>query len=176
MERTMQLNDLVDALPSVLGRLGGDPEIDGVAVDSRKVEPGDLFVAVPGVDVDGHDFIAEAVSNGAIAVVGERAPQDLPGLPWGAFAYVRVLDAREAWGWTCAAWQGFPSRKLVLIGITGTDGKTTTVSLTHSILTAAGLEAGMISTVSARIGDKEIDTGLHTTTPDAPDVQSLLAQ
>jgi UDP-N-acetylmuramoyl-L-alanyl-D-glutamate--2,6-diaminopimelate ligase len=172
----MQLDDLVDALPAVLSRLGGDPDVDGIAADSRQVEPGDLFVAVPGVYVDGHQFIAQAVDEGAVAVVGERPPQDLPGLPWGAFAYVRVPDAREAWGWLCAAWHGFPSRNLVLVGVTGTDGKTTTAKLTHSILAAAGIEAGMINTVSARIGAREIDTGLHTTTPDAPDIQALLSQ
>jgi UDP-N-acetylmuramoyl-L-alanyl-D-glutamate--2,6-diaminopimelate ligase len=172
----MQLNDLVDVLPSVLARIGGDSHVDGIAADSRQVEPGDLFVAIPGVNVDGHQFIAQAVDEGAVAIVGEHAPQDLPGVPWGSFAYVRVPDARAAWGWLCAAWHGFPSRQLVLIGVTGTDGKTTTAKLAHSVLSAAGIEAGMINTVAARIGDSEIDTGLHTTTPDPPQVQALLAQ
>jgi UDP-N-acetylmuramoyl-L-alanyl-D-glutamate--2,6-diaminopimelate ligase len=172
----MQLDDLIDLLPSVLARMGGDPDVDGITADSRQVEPGDLFVAIPGVSLDGHQFIAQAVDEGAVAVVGEHAPEDLPPLPWGAFAYVRVPNAREAWGWLCAAWHGFPSRKLVLIGVTGTDGKTTTVKLTQSILTAAGIDAGMINTVAARIGDTDIDTGLHTTTPDPPQIQALLEQ
>ncbi len=76
----------------------------------------------------------------------------------------------------CAAWHVFPARRLVMIGVTGTDGKTTTVNLIHSILTAAGVNAGMISTVNALIGGQAYDTGLHTTTPDAPDVQKYLAQ
>ncbi len=172
----MRLNHLVNVLPTVLGRVGADVEIHGIAVDSRRVRPGDLFVAIPGVNVDGHRFIAQAVAEGAVAVVGERAPQELPDLPWGAFTYVRVPEAREAWGWLCAAWHDFPSRKMILIGVTGTDGKTTTVNLIYAILRAAGLNAGMVSTLNARIGEEEIDTGLHTTTPDPPDVQAYLAR
>jgi UDP-N-acetylmuramoyl-L-alanyl-D-glutamate--2,6-diaminopimelate ligase len=171
-----KLSHLMCELPAILGRVGGDVEIHGIAADSRGIQPGDLFVAVPGVNVDGHHFIAQAVAEGAVAVVGERAPQELPGLPWGAFTYVRVPNAREAWGWLCAAWHDFPSRRMTLIGVTGTDGKTTTVSLIYAILRAAGLSAGMISTVSARIGDEQVDTGLHTTTPDPPDVQRYLAR
>ena len=167
---------LVAALPAVLGRVGGDVEIHGVAADSRRVQPGDLFVAIPGLNVDGHRFIAEAVTEGAVAVVGEQSPQKLPDLPCDTFTYVRVPDAREAWGWLCAAWHDFPSRKMTLIGVTGTDGKTTTVNLIYSILRAAGLNAGMVSTVNARIGEEERDTGLHTTTPDPPDVQHYLAR
>lgn len=160
----------------VLARVGGDVEISGIAADSRRVRPGDLFVAIPGVSVDGHDFIAQAVAEGAVAVVGERAPQELAGLPWGAFTYVRVPDARAALGWLCAAWHDFPSRKMTLIGVTGSEGKTTVVHLVHAILRAAGLNVGMVSTVNARIGEEEIDTGLHTTTPDAPNLQAYLAQ
>jgi UDP-N-acetylmuramoyl-L-alanyl-D-glutamate--2,6-diaminopimelate ligase len=178
----MRLTRLTAALPAVLGRVGGGAEIHGITADSRQVRPGDLFVAVPGVSVDGHRFIAEAVSEGAVAVVGERPPGELPSdrsgrrLPWGTFTYVRVPDAREAWGWLCAAWHDFPSRKMTLVGVTGTDGKTTTVNLIYAILCAAGLSAGMVSTVNARIGEEEIDTGLHTTTPDPPDVQRYLAR
>ena len=145
----MRLAKLAAALPAVLGRVGGGAEIHGIAADSRQVRPGDLFVAVPGVNVDGHRFIAEAVSEGAVAVVGERPPHELDSdssgrrLPWGTFTYVRVPDAREAWGWLCATWHDFPSRKMTLVGVTGTDGKTTTVNLIYAILRAAGLSAGM---------------------------------
>jgi len=172
----MRLNHLIKALPTVLARIGGDVEIHGVVADSRRVRPGDLFVAISGFSVDGHRFIAQAVNEGAVAVVGERPPQELTGLPWGTFAYVRVPNAREAWGWLCAAWHDFPSRKMTLIGVTGTDGKTTTVNLVYAILRAAGLSAGMISTLNARIGDEESDTGLHTTTPDPLDTQRYLAR
>jgi UDP-N-acetylmuramoyl-L-alanyl-D-glutamate--2,6-diaminopimelate ligase len=170
----MRLDDLLDALPAVRERTGGDVEIRRIVVDSRQVQPGDLFIAIPGVHIDGHRFIAEAVSQGAAAVVGERPAPELVGLE--TAAYVRVPNAREAWGWLCAAWRGFPSRKVTLVGVTGTDGKTTTTNLIYHILRAAGFNAGMVSTVNARIGDEESDTGLHTTTPDAPDVQAYLAR
>lgn len=172
----MLLNHLLDALPTVLAQVGSDVEISGIAADSRRVCPGDLFVAIPGLNVDGHAFIAQAIAEGAVAIVGERAPQELPDLPWGAFTYVRVPDARAALGRLCAAWHDFPSRKMTLVGVTGTEGKTTVVNLVYAILRAAGLDAGMVSTVSARIGDEEMDTGLHTTTPDAPDLQTYLAR
>jgi UDP-N-acetylmuramoyl-L-alanyl-D-glutamate--2,6-diaminopimelate ligase len=172
----MRLVRLLDALPTVLGRVGPDVEVSGIQADSRQVRPGDLFVAIPGVSLDGHDFIPQALTEGAVAVVGQRPPQGLPDLPWGSFTYIQVPDAREGWGWLCAAWEGFPSRRITLIGVTGTDGKTTTVSLIHAILQAAGLNAGMVTTVAAYIGGEELDTGLHTTTPDPPDVQRYLAR
>jgi len=172
----MRLKDLAEALPTILSWTGSDAEIGGITADSRRVHPGDLFVAIPGTAVDGHRFIAGAVEEGVVAVVGERPPQELPGVPWGAFTYVRVPDARQAWGWLCAAWHDFPSRKMTLVGVTGTDGKTTTVALIYAILRAARLNAGMVSTVSARIGAQDVDTGLHTTTPDPPDVQQYLAR
>ncbi|MEE8390446.1 MAG: UDP-N-acetylmuramoyl-L-alanyl-D-glutamate--2,6-diaminopimelate ligase [Anaerolineae bacterium] len=180
----MQLTRLITALPTVLSQTDGDVEIHDIAVDSRRARPGDLFVAIPGVSVDGHRFIAEAVEKGAVAVVGERSLQKLPVSPVGTFTYVRVPNAREAWGWLCATWHDFPSRKMTLVGVTGTDGKTTTVHLIYNILHAAGFNTGMVSTVNARIpstgsghrGEEESDTGLHTTTPDPPDVQAYLAR
>ncbi len=172
----MQLNDLVAALPAVTDQIGDNVEIGRIVADSRRVRPGDLFVAIPGVNVDGHRFIPQAVKDGAGAIVGELDPGKLPHLDEDRVAYVRVPDAREAWGWLCAAWHGFPSRKMALVGVTGTDGKTTTVNLIYNILLAAGIKAGMVSTVNARIGEEESETGLHTTTPDPPDVQRYLAR
>ncbi len=179
----MRLSDLVDGLPTVLRRFGKDVEVKGICADSRHVEQGDLFIAIPGVTVDGHIFIGEAVAEGAVAVIGERSPEVLDRRPGGTFSYVRVPDAREAWGWASAGWHGFPSRALTLIGVTGTDGKTTTVSLIHAILQAADIRAGMMSTVKAVLpaaggsgGWEEVDTGLHTTTPDSPEIQRALAK
>ena len=178
----MRLSRLVAALPTVLGQLGGDVDVYGIAADSRQVQPGDIYVAIPGTRVDGHRFIAQAVSRGAVAVVGERSLSEISGdgstidLSADRFTYVRVPDAREAWGWLCTAWHGFPSRQLTLVGVTGTDGKTTTVNIIYAILRAAGLNAGMISTVSAHVGDQEVETGLHTTTPDPPEIQGYLAR
>jgi UDP-N-acetylmuramoyl-L-alanyl-D-glutamate--2,6-diaminopimelate ligase len=147
-----------------------EAEISGVVHDSRMVKGGEVFVAIPGLSHDGHQFIPQAVERGAAAVVGEKAIPDLP------VPYVQVRDSRQALAILSAAFYGHPGRKLRVIGVTGTDGKTTTVNLIHSILEAAGYKAGMISTVNARIGDRVYDTGLHTTTPEAPDVQFYLAE
>ncbi len=146
------------------------PQITGIAIDNRKVQPGDLFVAMQGNAADGHDFIADAVRRGATAVVGER---EIDGL---AVPYIRVENPRRALGYLAAAFYGDPGKKLTVIGVTGTDGKTTTSNLLYQILIAAGLKAGLISTVNAVIGDEVLDTGFHVTTPDAPDVQRYLAR
>jgi UDP-N-acetylmuramoyl-L-alanyl-D-glutamate--2,6-diaminopimelate ligase len=139
-------------------------------MDSRLVRPGDLFVAMKGGSADGHDFIANAISGGAAAVVGEKVLEEL------AVPYIRVEDARQSLSWLAAAFYGYPARKLTVIGVTGTDGKTTTCNLIYKILLAAGIKAGLISTVNAVIGDETLDTGFHVTTPDAPDVQRYLAR
>jgi UDP-N-acetylmuramoyl-L-alanyl-D-glutamate--2,6-diaminopimelate ligase len=171
---TVSLRELLSAVPNVLERPSGDLPVAGITSDSREVKPGWLFVAVPGLTVDGHDFIPRAVEAGAVAVVGEVLREAL-GLPE-RVPYVRVGDARRALGWLHAAWYDFPSHKMILVGVTGTDGKTTTTNLLHAMLQAAGYEAGMISTVNARIGERSHDTGLHTTTPEASDVQRYLAE
>lgn len=150
-----------------------DTEIAAITPDSRQVAPGSLFVAYAGENVDAHRFIPQAVERGATAIVGERErPADLPP----GVAYVRVPDGRVALAQLAAAWHDHPSRKMTVIGVTGTEGKTTTVNLLRAILAAAGLKAGMVSTVNALIGDRSLDTGLHVTTPDAPEIQALLAE
>ena len=90
--------------------------------------------------------------------------------------YIRLENPRQALTWLAAAFYNWPARKLTVIGVTGTDGKTTTSNLIHKILVAAGIQAGMISTVNAVIGDEVLDTGFHVTTPDAHDVQRYLAR
>jgi UDP-N-acetylmuramoyl-L-alanyl-D-glutamate--2,6-diaminopimelate ligase len=167
------LRHLLDALPTRedFGEAAGI-SITQVSADSRQVQPGALFVAYPGVEVDGHAFIPDALRRGAVAVVAEHPPPDpITPRPWAV-----VPSGREALAYLSAAWVGFPTRRLTVVGITGTDGKTTTCNLLHSILTAAGRRAGLISTVNAIIGDRVYDTGLHTTTPDAPDVQRYLTE
>lgn len=138
--------------------------------DSRQAGPGTLFVAIQGTRLDGHQFISEAAHRGAVAAIGEQPLQDL------AIPYWCVKDSRLAWARLAAAWHRFPARKLVMIGVTGTDGKTTTAHLLRWILTQSGLSSGMISSVAARIGNQDLDTGFHVTTPDAMQVQSYLAE
>ena len=147
-----------------------DTLITGLALDSRMIRPGHLFIAVPGRSADGHDYIPDAIRDGAAAVVGE---QQLDGL---SVPYIQVENSRQALTWLAAAFYGNPGRKLTVIGVTGTDGKTTTCNLLYQILLAAGIKAGLISTVNAVIGDEFLDTGFHVTTPDAPDVQRYLAR
>jgi UDP-N-acetylmuramoyl-L-alanyl-D-glutamate--2,6-diaminopimelate ligase len=144
--------------------------VTGLVSDSRQVKPGYVFFAWQGGNQDGHRFIDDAVEQGAVAVVGTR---DLSGL---GVPYVRVEDSRAALAALSAALYGFPARRLTVIGVTGTDGKTTTTNLIHSVLTHSELRAGMISTVNAVIGSETLDTGFHVTTPDAPDVQKYLSQ
>jgi UDP-N-acetylmuramoyl-L-alanyl-D-glutamate--2,6-diaminopimelate ligase len=173
------LSDLLTELPGLLTwplpPVG--IQVTGVSGDSRQVEPGYLFVARAGDSFDGHDFIREAITAGATVIVGERPAAEMS-VP---VAYLRVRDGREALAWLSAAWYGFPARRLTMIGVTGTDGKTTTVNLLYHILRAAGLKVGMISTINAVVpggsdGNEPQSTGLHVTTPDAPEVQRYLAQ
>ncbi len=144
-------------------------EITGIALDSRAVQPGNLFVAMSGGSTDGHRYIPDALVRGAAAVVGSQH------IALTSAPYVQVEDTRVALAYLSAAFYGFPARHLTVIGVTGTDGKTTTSNLIYKILQQAGIRAGMISTVNAIIGDEEIDTGFHVTTPEAPDVQRYLA-
>ena len=170
----MRLSELLAAAPGVLAHPARDAEVSAPVVeDSREVAPGGVFVARVGGSADGHRFIAQAVAAGAAAIVGERRPAEVVA----DVPYAQVADARAALPWLSAAYHGFPARRLVMVGVTGTDGKTTTAHLIYHILRAAGLRAGMISTVKAVLGDKdEADTGLHVTTPPAPHVQAYLAR
>ena len=176
------LSELIAALPKATCFGSSEMLINGITEDSRKVVPGNLFVAYKGVAVDGRDFIMDAMQRGAAAIVIEEDGGVKKGQQWdsqvfptNAVPLITVPSGREALAYLCAAWQGFPTRQMVMIGVTGTDGKTTTVNLIYHILCTADHKAGMISTVNAVIGEDVYDTGLHTTTPDAPDVQRHLA-
>jgi len=164
------LVELIAALPRSSVRGDVDVAIEAITCDSRQVRASNLFVAYRGVAVDGHEYVSQAVARGAVAVVAEK---EMGGLD---IPLITVPDGREALAYLSAAWHGFPARQLTVVGVTGTDGKTTTCNLLHSILAAAGRRAGLVTTVNAVIGDRILDTGLHTTTPDAPDVQRYLAE
>ncbi len=137
--RPIFLTDLLAALPYRVAAPEEDVWVSGIVADSRKVRRGDLFVAIPGVAVDGHRFIPAAVARGASAVVGERPEADFAGL---RVPYVRVRDAREALAYLVAAYYGHPAHRLTMIGVTGTDGKTTTANFIFHILKAAGIPVG----------------------------------
>jgi UDP-N-acetylmuramoyl-L-alanyl-D-glutamate--2,6-diaminopimelate ligase len=175
----MELVDLLQALPRY--RVTGNPEIEvrGVSFDSRDVSPGDVFVAYHGVSVDGHGFVSAALRQGAVAIAGERDISEMRDLVLPAdltVPYVRVPDGREALAWLSAAWYRYPARQLTMMGVTGTDGKTTTVHMIYHILKAAARQVGLISTVNAMVATEALDTGLHTTTPDSLATQRLLAR
>ncbi|MCC6187738.1 MAG: UDP-N-acetylmuramoyl-L-alanyl-D-glutamate--2,6-diaminopimelate ligase [Anaerolineales bacterium] len=173
----MRLSTLLAALPvPPLAALSADPDVASLTADSRQVAPGGLFVAVRGEHFDGHRFIPQALQKGAAVIVAESGAAEAAGAERQSAVFVTVPDTREALAWLAAAWHGRPARQLVMVGVTGTDGKTTTASLIHAILLAAGRRAGLISTVSAIIGDETVDTGFHVTTPEALEVQGYLAR
>ncbi len=167
------LADLLAAVPAyhTMAEFLGEIRVTAITSDSRRVKPGALFVAYPGVWVDGHRYIPDAVARGAVAVLGERPPEEYADLP---VPYVQVPDGREALAWLAAAWYGHPSRELRVVGVTGTDGKTTTTALIAAVLEATGAPVGVISTIGARIGNEWLETGAHVTTPDALDTQHYL--
>ena len=166
------LSTLFRRMPAFAASAIPNVRIRGVSMDSRTVRPGWLFAAIKGESANGYDYIPQAIANGAAAVMGT---QDAPvGL---AVPYLRVEgDIHAAVAYLAAALHDFPARKLRMIGVTGTDGKTTTTSMIYHILRSAGIRVGMISTVSALIGDKALDTGFHVTTPESPDIQNYLAE
>lgn len=143
-------------------------EISSVTADSRQVREGSLFVAVPGVSVDGHDFIEKAVAAGAAAVVCEHLPVRLET----TVTYIKVVSGAVALGYIASEWWGNPSRKLHLVGVTGTNGKTTTATLIYEMARLMGHKAGLLSTVCNYVELTPYPTD-HTT-PDPLTINELL--
>ena len=164
----MELLRLVRA-SGIAADLRGDEVVDvtGLAYDSRAVGTGTLFFCVRGQNSDGHDFAAGAVEAGAAALVVER-PLDL-GVP-----EVRVADARAAMAPLAAAFNGDPTAELQVVGVTGTNGKTTTAFLTRQLLEAAGRRCGLLGTVQSVVGGEVAE--LERTTPEAIDLQAIFAR
>jgi UDP-N-acetylmuramoyl-L-alanyl-D-glutamate--2,6-diaminopimelate ligase len=166
--RPLSASDLMFALrqATVVGTLPA--AVTGIAADSRKVEPGDCFVAVPGFRQDARRFVPEAVQRGATVIVVEGEP--VPDL---AVAQLVVPSARLALARVAAAYYRHPSRMVTLVGITGTNGKTTTSYLVEALLQARGLESGVIGTIQHRFGDQVVPAG--QTTPEALELEAILA-
>ncbi|MCK4852959.1 MAG: UDP-N-acetylmuramoyl-L-alanyl-D-glutamate--2,6-diaminopimelate ligase [Bacteroidales bacterium] len=154
----------------ILNRIGPDnPQIKSLCFDSRQVEEGAIFFAIRGTQTDGHDYIDQAVGSGATTVVCET----IPGQPAEHISYIQVRDAAEALGWGAAAFHGNPSENIKVIGVTGTNGKTTIATLLYQLFTAAGEPAGLISTVRNMVGNKQIPA-THTT-PDTLQINQMLS-
>jgi len=144
--------------------------IEGIHSDSRKIAAGFLFIAVPGTKADGHSFIETAIERGAKAVVCQSLPEN----PTGEVTYIRVKDCTETLGRIASAWNGEPSKKLTLVGVTGTNGKTTIATLLYRMFRKLGYKAGLLSTVCNYINERELPSAF--TTPDAIELNALLAQ
>ncbi len=169
---TMRLLDLV--FPSDSMEISGstDVYIRGLAYDSREVQPGYLFFALPGLHADGHDHIDSAIAAGAIAVVHEKPVDDTqPGV-----TYIRVKDSRASMSPIASRFNGAPSSRIAVIGVTGTEGKSTTVWLIYRLLDLAGKKAGFVSTVEFRDSDRVEANPEHQTTPEATTVHRKLAR
>lgn len=165
----MRLAKLLKCLEgySTEGGMMRDTDISGIQMDSRKVGAGDLFVAIPGFKMDGHRFIKEAVENGAAAVIGEEElTLDIP--------YIRVHNSRLALGKLASEYYKYPSRKRKVIGITGTNGKTTVSYMLKHILESAGNTVSLFGTVSYIVNNEVYKPS--NTTPDALQLQALLAK
>jgi len=164
-----RLNDILNQV-EVLERSG--PEnlgIKSVFFDSRKVKEGGVFYAIRGTRTDGHDYMDQAIESGAVAIICEK----IPDRPVRHISYIRVRDAARALGWGAAAFYGNPSEKLTVIGITGTNGKTTVATLLYQLYMAAGHTVGLISTVRNMVGNKPLPA-THTT-PDALQIQQMFS-
>ena len=146
-----------------------DQEVTGLAYDSRRLRAGEIFFAIPGEKFDGHEFIPQALRTGAAGVVVAHKGNWPQGTTW-----IRTKEVRRTMGLWGAYFYGRPSRRMKLVGITGTNGKTTVTYLVESILSAAGLEPGVIGTIDYRYRGRH--TPSHHTTPESLELQSLLAE
>ncbi|GAA4301347.1 UDP-N-acetylmuramoyl-L-alanyl-D-glutamate--2,6-diaminopimelate ligase [Nibribacter koreensis] len=165
-----QLQNLLQAIPSsqLLGPT--NPELSALTMDSRQAGPGVAFFAIKGTVHDGHDFITQTIVQGVSVVFSEKQPENAPA----NVTFVIVPDVAEAMGHVAAAFYGHPSKQLKLVGVTGTNGKTTCVTLLHKLFRELGYNAGLLSTVQNQINETVIPA-THTT-PDAITLQALLAK
>lgn len=164
----MKLSQLL-AEVAVLETPRSDPEVAGIAYDSRRIKPGDLFIAIPGTHTDGHRYVEVALRDGAAAALVARTT----GTAW---PQVVVEDTRKALAQVSATFFGHPSRDLRVVGVTGTDGKTTTTILIHQMLLAAGRAVGAMNTIDLRTGTRVDPNDTRQTTQEALEIQRQLKQ
>ena len=166
----MILNDIIKniAAEQIVGSI--EKDIADIQFDSRLTGVGSMFVAQRGVGADGHLFIGKAISGGAVAVVCEQLPEELQA----DITYIKVADSNEALGLLASAFYGNPSENLNVVGVTGTNGKTSIATLLYKMFLKLGYKAGLLSTISYRINESE-ETASHTT-PNALKIQQLMAE
>jgi UDP-N-acetylmuramoyl-L-alanyl-D-glutamate--2,6-diaminopimelate ligase len=167
----MKLADIARGVPGASVEGNGEVEISGIAYDSRRVRSGDLFVAVEGLQADGHLYVDDALAHGAAALAVQHSVPAPAGTP-----ILRVQSTRTGLAEIAAEFYGRPSSRLRVAGITGTDGKTTTTHMAEHVLQASGLVAGAMSTVSFMVSGREMDNTSGQTTTEAPEVQAWLAR
>ncbi len=165
----MILKDLTGDLKVLDFKGTGNIEISGIAYDSRKVRKGYMFVCIDGTTADGHDYIPQAVENGAAAIVVQKESLTPEGI-----SVIKTPDTRYALAYLSDAFYGHPSGKFKLVGVTGTKGKTTTTFMIKAVLESARKKVGLVGTLGSRIGDRTLYT--ERTTPESHDLQSLFAE
>lgn len=173
MEYALAVADLIAALPVIHATGPSFGAITSVVYHAGDVTPGACFVAIPGRKTDGYQFIPDALRAGASVIIGEQAAP--PNFPTDR-VYLQVADARRAQGSVAAALFGDPSRRMQVIGVTGTDGKTTTANLIDALLSAGNHGVGLISTVDFKIGEQRTPNNSRFTTLEAPEMQRILAE
>ena len=166
----MRLEDILKNINVIETQGDIAKEISGIHIDSRKIEPGHLFVAVKGTQTDGHAYIAKAIELGASAIVCEKMPENIDN----NVTYIKVADTEDCVGKLATTFYGDPTSKLELIGVTGTNGKTTIASLLYNMFRKFGYKVGLISTVCNYIDDEAIPT--EHTTPDPITLNKLLGR